>query len=397
MSAERIHHLDWLKAVIVYGIVGFHVALVFSYGSWLVTNPQRSLVLSAIAGFCFPWGIPAMFLIAGADAWFGLRSHSVGDFIRKRFLRLLVPMVPGLIILSPIQRFVVSSNPPPTIDRLPGFYVDFFRGFHVDWTLQFVSQYWLHLWFLGYLFAISLVCAPLLHWLHGPSGRLVTARLADEALRRGLLIFVLPLMLTQVVLRPFFPLYQDWADLATYTVAFLWGAVVFGDRRFDGVIVSHIRSIFVTALLSTAFLGAALLLYRGGGQAAQVLHAIAWSLYIWSWLHVVLYVGIRWLNFPSRVIAYMQESVLPIYVIHHPFVLLIASFVVSWSVGVWPKFAVILIAVLAITVGIYELGVRRWNVTRVIFGLEPLRRIRRRAAAPAPAPAAGARPSSSPS
>ena len=67
MSGERVHHLDWLKVLIVYGIVVFHVSLVFTYGSWLVNYPERSLALSAFAAFCFPWGIPAMFLIAASN------------------------------------------------------------------------------------------------------------------------------------------------------------------------------------------------------------------------------------------------------------------------------------------------------------------------------------------
>src|SRR5579885_316467 len=121
MTSERIHHLDWLKVLIVYGIVVYHVCLVFAYVPWLIGNDERSLVLSAFAGFCFPWGIPAMFMIAGADAWFGLRSHTIGDFVRKRFLRLIVPLVPGLLILSPLQRFVVSHTPPPPLDELPAY------------------------------------------------------------------------------------------------------------------------------------------------------------------------------------------------------------------------------------------------------------------------------------
>lgn len=395
MKAERVHHLDWLKALIVYGIVVFHVSLVFAYGPWLVNNPQRSLILSAFAGFCFPWGIPAMFLIAGADAWFGLRSHSVGDFLRKRFLRLLVPMVPGLIILSPLQRFVVSSFPPPPIDRLPGFYVEFFRGLHFDWTLQMVSQYWLHLWFLGYLFAISLVCAPVLYLLHRPAGRLFTARVADVAQRRGILLFVLPLILTQMALRPFFPDYQDWADLATYTVAFLWGAVIFSDRRFEQVITSQIGRLFPWALISTALMGMSKLLLPFLGTPGEALVAITWSLFIWSWLHCVLYLGIRWLNFPNRVISYMQESILPVYVIHHPYVLLVASFVVAWDAGVWPKFFAIVIAVFALTIATYEFCVRRWNPARVAFGLEPFRKVRRPEPGPVlPGGARGGQPAS---
>jgi len=381
VTAERVHHLDWLKVLIVYGIVVFHVSLVFTYGDWLVNNPERSLALSAFAAFCFPWGIPAMFLIAGADAWFGLRSRSAAEFVRKRFLRLVVPLVPGLLILSPLQRFVVSHNPPPPIERLPAYYLSFFRGLEsIQWSLGVIGQYWLHLWFLAYLFGISLACAPLVKFLHRPAGRLLSARIVDEAQRRGLILFVLPLMLTQVVLRPIFPSYQDWADVMTYTIAFLWGAVVFSERRFDQVILGQIRRILVAAVIATLMLGAVMYLMPPHGAWREVLRALAWSLYVWAWLHAVLYLGIRWLNFPHPVITYARESVLPLYVVHHPFVLLIASFVVTWSAGVWPKFLLIVVPVLAIAVAIYEFGVRRWNPARVIFGLEPLHKTPRQAA-----------------
>jgi glucan biosynthesis protein C len=379
LSSERIHYLDWLKVLIVYGIVVFHVSLVFSFGTWLVSNHERSLVLSAFAGFCFPWGIPAMFLIAGADAWFGLHSHSVADFLRKRFLRLVVPLVPGLLVLSPLQRFVTSSNPPPSIDTFWAFYASFFRNIHFSWTLQFISQYWLHLWFLAYLFAITLVCAPVLVWLRKPAGRRLTSWLVAIACRRGgVLVLAAPLALTQLVLRPRFAGYQDWADVATYTLAFLWGAIFFSDRRFEAAIRGQVRWLLTAGTL--AMLGIGLLTYfahiqatdeSGAQVAAQLAQSFLWSLFVWSWLLAVLYLGIRWLNFPNRMLRYAEESILPVYVIHHPVVLLIASFVVTWNLGVWPKFAVILVMVAVLTFGIYEFGVRRWRATRLMFGLNP--------------------------
>jgi glucan biosynthesis protein C len=390
LSHDRIHYLDWLKVLIVYGIVVFHVALVFSLGSWLVSNHQRSIVLSAFAAFCFPWGIPAMFLIAGADAWFGLRSHPLAGFLRKRFLRLLVPMIPGLLILSPLQRFVSSANPPPSIDGLGAFYVAFFSNFHFSWTLQFISQYWLHLWFLAYLFAITLACAPALVWLRSPAGRRLRSFLVGVAERRGgLLLLASPLSLTQIVLRPRFPAYQDWADVATYTLAFLWGAVFFSDRRFEAAILRQIRWLLAAGLFSG--MGIAALLYitkaylTGDAVAlasAQLAQSFFWSLFIWAWLLSVIYLGIRWLNFPHPALRYAEESILPVYVIHHPVVLLIASFVVTWSLGVWPKFALILVLVACMTLGFYEFGVRRWPVMRLLFGLNPMRSV------PAPRPQA---------
>jgi glucans biosynthesis protein C len=381
LSRERIHYLDWLKVLIVYGIVVFHVALVFSLGTWLVSNHQRSIVLSAFAGFCFPWGIPAMFLIAGADAWFGLRSHPLAGFLRKRFLRLLVPMIPGLLILSPLQRFVSSANPPPSIDGLGAFYLAFFRNLHFSWTLQFISQYWLHLWFLAYLFAITLACAPALVWLRSPAGSRLQSFLVGVAERRGgLLVLAAPLGLTQLVLRPRFSAYQDWADVATYTLAFLWGAVFFSDRRFEAAILRQIRWLLAAGLFSglciavIPYITEAYLIGDAAAlTSAQVAQPLFWSLFVWSCLLSVMYLGIRWLNFPNPALRYAEESILPVYVIHHPVVLLIASFVVTWNLGVWPKFALILVLVASMTLTIYEFGVRRWTITRLLFGLNPVR------------------------
>ncbi|HKW70244.1 MAG TPA: acyltransferase family protein [Candidatus Dormibacteraeota bacterium] len=381
MESERIHYLDWLKVVIVYGILLFHVSLVFTTADWLISNHDRSRLLSAFAGFCFPWGIPAMFLISGADAWFGLRSTPPRAFVWRRVVRLLLPMVVGLIVISPYQRFVSSHNPPPPLSQLPQFYLSFYRSFHFEASLQWVSRYWLHLWFLGYLFAISVVCLPLFVWLKGEIGRSFTGELVRVAnFRGGLFVIAAPLFLAQLILRPLFPGYQDWADVSTYLFVFAMGAIFFSDRRFEPSIVRDIRWIVAVGIL--AVLGAALILQSVGYNLNAIPHlpmpegaafALFWALDVWTWNLAVLYVGIRWFNWTNRFLTYGQESILPFYVIHHPVVLTIASFVVTWNVGLWPKFAIILVLGYAITLSLYEVGVRRWRLMRTMFGLGPPR------------------------
>jgi hypothetical protein len=381
LSRERIHYLDWLKVLIVYGILLFHASLVFTGGTWLVTNRQGSVALSMFAGFCFPWGIPAIFLIAGADAFFGSRSVTPSQFVRRRVLRLLLPMGLGLFTLSPYQRFVTSHNPPPPLSKFPDFYLNFFRTFQFEPSLQWISRYWLHLWFLGYLFAISLLCLPFLRWLRQEGGLRFTeliVRLAN--LRGGILFLAAPLFAAQLALRPLFPGYQDWADVATYTFVFAMGALFFSDRRFEAAIR---REIHWTLLLGAfAVIGVAGVLstvhYNLLGiphlpVTEQAAFALFWTIDVWAWNLAVLYIGVRWLDRPNRVMSYAQESILPFYVIHHPVVLTVASFVVTWSLGVWPKFAVIVLVGYAITITLYELAVRRWPVMRTIFGLGPMR------------------------
>lgn len=358
------------------------MALVFVANTWLVSNHQRLMPLSVFVAFCFPWGIPAMFMISGADAWFGLRRHSAGHFIWQRVLRLLLPMAAGLVLLSPFQRFVTSANPPPSLDQLPAFYVSFFRHFHFEWSMQWVSKYWLHLWFLGYLFVISAACVPLVLKLHSAAGPRVTGlmlRIADW--RGGLLLFALPLGLLQLVLRPHFPGYQDWADVATYVYVFLWGAVLFSDRRFESAIRRDIHLVLVVGIASALVCGYVFLTahYRLNLTAAlatpvTLTFSFFWAVEVWSWLLAVTYLGIRWLDFPNRVMAYLEESILPFYVLHHPVVLTVASFVVTWNTGAWPKFFAILVIAGSITIALYEFAVRRWSLMRMIFGLRPLPR-----------------------
>jgi surface polysaccharide O-acyltransferase-like enzyme len=375
----RIYYLDWLKVLIVYGILLFHSSLVFTTSTWLVSNHDRSQVLTAFAGFCFPWGIPAMFLIAGADAYFGIRSRGAGEFVWARVLRLLLPMLVGLVVLSPYQRFVTSHNPPPPLSALPAFYVHFFTTIRFEPDPEWISKYWLHLWFLAYLFVISVACLPLLRWLHRPGGVRFTEDLIRLAnIRGGLFLMAAPLFLTQLVLRPFFPAYQDWADIATYTFVFAMGAIFFSNQRFEAAIRRDVRAVLIVGALAALGLAAVLSLINFNMGAIgrltfpeQVALSLFWTLDVWMWNLAVLYIGIRWLTRPSRALEYTSQSVLAFYVIHHPVIVTLASFIVTWDLGLWPKFAILVILGYAITLTIYEVGVRRWPPMRTLFGLGP--------------------------
>jgi hypothetical protein len=386
---RHVHYLDWLKVLIVYGILFFHVALVFSGPIWLVGNRESIPVLAVVAGFCFPWGIPAMFLISGADSWFGLRSRSARDFMRGRFLRLVLPLAVGIVLLSPFQRYIASAQPPPPLGGLPGFYGKFFREMRLEWTPRWLGTYGLHLWFLGYLFAITAVCLPILEWLRRPHGKRILAGVAEQASRRGgLFLLGVPLAVSQLLLRPRFPLYQDWADIATYTIVFLMGAVMGATRAFEPAIRRHVHTAVAAGIVASFGVGSLLFvdwLHIPRSPAASTLRevsfALLWSLNIWCWLIAVLYIGVRWLDHPNKIVSYANESVLPFYVVHHPVVITVAAFVVTWALPAWVKFPILLVTSLAITVGIYDLGIRRWNFMRMLFGLKPLHRT-----APQPGP-----------
>ena len=380
-AGDHVAYLDWLKFLVVYGIVIYHVALPFSATSWLINSHDRNLVLSAFTGFTFPWGIPLMFLLSGAGAYFGLRRKSASAFFVLRVVRLGLPLVAGLLILSPLQSYFISGGSWRTWYGLLVYYPRFLGSVRIDWEPLWLGHYGYQLWFLGYLLAISVATLPLLEWLRRDTGRRWVARAASFSHKRGgLLVFVVPLVLSQLWLRNRYPNYEDWADIATYAIVFVAGFIMAADRDFDLAIRKNAGLMLRFGIVSTLAVGALVVinyqhLIKNDPLSHLAFHfafGLFWSLNIWSWCVAVLYLGVRWLNSRNALVRYGAESALPVYVISHPVVIIAGSFIVFWSLPLYARFAILLITAFAGTLCIYEFGVRRWNPTRFVFGLKPL-------------------------
>lgn len=376
----HVVYLDWLKVLVVYGIVVYHSALPFTYGSWLLGSRDRSVVLTAFTGFTFPWGIPLLFLLSGAGAYFGLRSKTARAFLRRRFLRLGLPLVAGIIGLSPMQSYLTNGIVPKTLGGMLAYYPQYLTSMEFAWTPRWLAIYGYHLWFLGYLLAISAVGLPLLEWIRGERGRHMIGRLAALSQHRGgILVFVAPLAMSQLILRGAFPAYQDWADVAAYTVVFLAGYVIAADPSFDHAIRRNAGLMVKLGIVSSLGVGSVIALSggyphvgSGGALTYYILYNVLWSLNIWAWCVVLLALGVRWLNKSNAVVSYASESALPVYVISHPVIVFLGFFIVGWGLPLWPRFVLLVVGAMAATLAIYEFGVRRTNPTRFIFGLGPL-------------------------
>jgi hypothetical protein len=79
---------------------------------------------------------------------------------------------------------------------------EFFESYEISFSPR-VLPLSFHLWFLGFLFAYSLMALPLFVWPKKGSGRRVIAWLGRLSERRGgILVFILPLVLVRFILPP---------------------------------------------------------------------------------------------------------------------------------------------------------------------------------------------------
>ena len=75
----------------------------------------------------------------------------------------------------------------------------------------------------------------------------------------------------------------------------------------------------------------------------------------------------------DQVLEYAQEARLPFYVLHQTVIVIIGFYVVQWDLPALVKYVLISLATLLVTVLIYDIVIRRTQVTRFLFGMKAKR------------------------
>lgn len=374
--AVRLYYLDWLRVIATVGVFLTHVSDVFNTVQFEIKNAEQSEVVTIIQGFVFPWGMPLFFLIAAAGSYFALRRRSASEFTRERTLRLLVPFFTGTLLLGPIQLYLSWRHRTATGVTAATFSQFVAERFELIGPKLFGAMGY-HMWFLGYLFAFSLLALPIFMWLKGEAGRRTVARLAALCAHRGgILIFIAPLVVVRLLLQPFFPVQHDWADFFVYGLFFVLGYLQFTDERFLQAIRRDWWLLLGVGLATTLAFGMIILSLEGFDMEASpstFAEFLLWALVAaagWCGCALMLFIGMRFLNRNNRGLRYSLDVMLPFFVLHQPIIIVIAYFVVQWPMGLWPKLLVVLVGSLVATLALCELVVKRVGVLRLLFGIK---------------------------
>ena len=387
---ERRYDIDWLRVLAMLAVFGFHCTRFFDTEGWHLKNAEQSFVLFVLVrGLMWPWLMEIFFLLSGAGAWYALRSRSAGTFLVDRVTRLLVPLYTvGLFILMPPQfYFDQMTNAGYTggfWQSLPSYFKGFGLPRLTPWpTTLFNMPFGGHLWFLKFLFLISLAMLPLLLFLKSPRGlRWIDALAGWCGHRGGVFAFAIPLALTLVILRRVFPVERGWAEFVWYAIYFVIGYIIPADRRFTDAFKKY-GWVGLALWIAGAFGGImvlALVLGYNPMPGAEpfslkfVLFQVIWSVASWGSVIFLLSLGARYLNFNNRALTYGNEAVLPFYLFHQTIILAVGSFVIRLPMGILPKYAIVAVVSFAVIMALYELGVRRFNVMRFLFGMRSKKR-----------------------
>ena len=85
--------------------------------------------------------------------------------------------------------------------------------------------------------------------------------------------------------------------------------------------------------------------------------------------------------------SYGNEAVLPFYVLHEPVIVAVAWVIVGWPTPLLVKYLSVVAASFVLTLALYEGLVRRFQLTRFLFGMKPARNLGPSAPQPRPSTA----------
>ena len=238
-----------------------------------------------------------------------------------------------------------------------------------------------HLWFVGFLFAFSLIALPVFNWLKGDAGkRFVSffARLVES--RGGLLIFAIPLIMIGTFFQPFLSGYTGWATFAFLLAFFIFGYILISDERFMLAIRRDWRLHLILGIACTLFffsVAAGIPVWDwlvSPGTLPFYISWTAWGINSWCWTMVIFFIGMRFLDFNNKQLRYGREASYPFFIVHQPVIIFIAFYAVQWEVDLTIKLLVVVIGSFAVTLGMYEFLVRRINPVRALLGMNPKKR-----------------------
>ena len=394
---ERRYDVDWLRIIAMLAVFLFHCTRFFDPEGWHLKNPEQSeLLFGLMRGLIWAWVMELFFLLSGVGTWYALRSRRAGAYIWERVKRLLIPLYTvGLFVLLPLQfyfeQFTNRGYRGNFWQVIPRYFASFTLPRITKWPGTLLPNPLSgHLWFLEYLFLISLMSLPLLLYLKSEQGRRWITRLSGWCDKRGgIFLFVIPLSLALIGFRGFFEGWHTWADFLWYAIFFVIGYMMAADKRFTVSVRRHGWICLVLWIVGLGGLGFMLGLgydpYPGKESFSLlfVLFQITWSITSWSAVVFVLSMGARYLNTNHKFLVYGNEAVLPFYLFHQTIILCVGWYVIRWDVGILLKLLIIAVVSFPLIMILYELCVRRFNIVRFFFGMRPKKKP---SAAPVPRP-----------
>lgn len=359
-SLSRRYDIDWLRNIGILLLFPFHSARIFDHWEAFYTkSDQLSWVLSWFVALTDYWFMPLLFWLAGSSSWYALETRSASAYARDRYSRLLIPFVFGLLLVVPPQGYYAQLPNGGEANYwmyLPKFFTDFhdLSGYTGGFSPT-------HLWFILYLFVISLVSLPLLTRWKQPRSSTALNRYA-ALFSKPIPYLLLSVLLTLVQTLPA----PGGKNPIFYLCIFVFGFLAVSRPVYQ----EKINAYKGWALLLSGVLVPLWAVLGTWGYGEHM--GVAWleNVNLLLAMVVIMGYGNKYLNRSHQWLAYLNEAAFPVYILHQTVLVVISYYVLPLSIGLYGEFLLTMIGTLVVSLLLYEWIIKRTSLTRWMFGVK---------------------------
>jgi len=158
-TPERSLYLDYLRTALILLIVLDHTSVAYTSAAqlnffsckdsiWFIADPNDVHdLLRGIRAFRIPFAIPLLFFISGLFVDAGIRKYGIAGYMRRRLVRISIPLLIIAFILSPLTHYLPCILTWRKVDPTHFFFNAFFSG----------RWYIVHGWFLWMLLVFEAI------------------------------------------------------------------------------------------------------------------------------------------------------------------------------------------------------------------------------------------------
>ncbi len=282
--------------------------------------------------------MPLLFFLAGASTYHAFGKRSTKAYIRERCVKLLVPLIIGILTVVPSQVYYALKWRGEYTGNVFEFYRNFlfrftdFKGTDGAFTPA-------HLWFIMFLFVISLMAIPIIKWINTEKGiRFIDASKRKFLNHRGFFLVYGIFMIAEIV-----PRLGD-KSLMQNLLLFVFGYICYSDEDFINKIDLKRRKCLIISIIGTIISVTVYIIVSKLVQprmALVILVICTNAIVIPAILSIVGY-GRRFLTKHNWLLKKLNAHSFYIYILHQPILIACAYYILPLNMAGVIKVSLIL-------------------------------------------------------
>lgn len=296
-------YIDNLRWILILLLIPYHAAM--AWNTWGEPNYiyfENNQIISIIVVFLSPYFMPCLFLITGISTKLALQKRTYRQYISERFKKLMIPFIFGTLLIMPPMTYMADKFNYGYSGNFFQHYGIFFAKF-TDLTGADGGFSVGHLWFLLYLFIISLA----------GSGIIFLQKRFQFHHRKN---FPLWLICFSGLLLPFLSeiLSVGGKSLAEYLYLFLLGYYIFSNESLLNKAEKYKWLFLITGLTASAM---NVYLFIWSNTQYPLLNTAVKYIAEWFMIVALILIGKSFLNYKTGIFDYMAKRSFLFYIFHY--------------------------------------------------------------------------------